>query len=101
MGRARYQDNARGRIIGDADGFLKLLFRREDMKLLGAHIIGEQATEIIHIGLMALLAGSAADVFVEACFNAPTLGALYKTAAIDAILSASGAKASPSVLAEA
>jgi NAD(P) transhydrogenase len=101
VGRANYRHNARGRIIGDLDGFLKLLFRREDMKLLGVHIIGEQATEIVHIGLMALLAGSTADVFIEACFNTPTLGALYKSATIDASLSAAGAKASLTALAEA
>ena len=93
VGRARYQDNARSRIIGDTDGFLKLLFRREDMKLLGVHIMGEQATEIVHVGLMAMLSGCTADVFVEACFNAPTLGALYKNATIDARLSASAAQA--------
>jgi NAD(P) transhydrogenase len=101
VGRARYQDNARGRIIGDLNGFLKLLFRRGDMKLLGVHILGEQATEIVHIGLMALLAGCTADVLVEACFNMPTLGALYKSATIDATLRAAGAKASLTVLAEA
>ena len=101
VGRANYRDNARGRIIGDMDGFLKLLFRRGDMKLLGVHIIGEQATEIVHIGLMALLAGSTADVFVEACFNAPTLGALYKSATIDAALRAAGAEVSLTALAEA
>jgi NAD(P) transhydrogenase len=100
VGRANYRDNARGRIIGDLDGFLKLLFRREDMKLLGVHIIGEQATEIIHIGLMALLAGCTADVFIEACYNAPTLGALYKSATIDATLSAEGAAASLAAVAE-
>jgi NAD(P) transhydrogenase len=101
VGRARYQDNARGRIIGDLDGFLKLLFRRGDMKLLGVHIMGEQATEIVHVGLMAMLAESTADIFVEACFNAPTLGALYKAATIDAMLAASGAQASLTALAEA
>ena len=101
VGRARYQDNARGRIIGDTDGFLKLLFRREDMKLLGVHIMGEQATEIVHVGLMAMLSGCTADVFIEACFNAPTLGALYKNATIDARLSASGANAASSELAAA
>jgi NAD(P) transhydrogenase len=101
VGRARYEDNARGRIIGDSDGFLKLLFRREDMKLLGVHIMGEQATEIVHVGLMAMLSGCTADIFIEACFNAPTLGALYKNATIDAKLSASGAKASLTALAEA
>ncbi len=101
VGRANYQNNARGRIIGELDGFLKLLFRRSDMKLLGVHIIGEQATEIVHIGLMALLKDCTAEVFEEACFNAPTLGALYKSATIDARLTASGAKASLTVLAEA
>jgi pyruvate/2-oxoglutarate dehydrogenase complex dihydrolipoamide dehydrogenase (E3) component len=45
VGRARYQENARGRIIGDQDGFLKLLFRQEDLKLIGVHIMGELATE--------------------------------------------------------
>ena len=86
VGRAEYKRNARGRIIGDLDGFLKLLCRRGDMKLLGVHIIGESATELVHIGLMAMLTGCRADVFNEACFNAPTLGGLYKTAAMDAML---------------
>jgi NAD(P) transhydrogenase len=101
IGRAKYQDNARGRIIGDLDGFLKLLFRRGDMKLLGVHIIGEQATEIVHVGLMAMQAGGTADVFIEACFNAPTLGALYKSATIDAMLHVAGSQASLTALAEA
>ena len=85
VGRAPYFSSARGRIIGDSDGFLKLLFRRDDLKLLGVHVIGEQATELVHVGLMALLTGSGAEVFEEACFNIPTLGALYKTAALDAM----------------
>jgi NAD(P) transhydrogenase len=87
-GRASYDDNARGRIIGDSSGFLKLLFRRDDMKLLGVHAIGEQATELVHIGLIAMLAGSAAELFDEACFNIPTLSELYKIATVDAIDSA-------------
>ena len=101
VGRARYQDNGRGRIIGDMDGFLKLLFRRADMKLLGVHIMGEQATEIVHVGLMAMLSDCTADVFIEACFNAPTLGSLYKNATIDAMLRAAGSKTSLTALAEA
>ena len=80
VGRALYSDNARGRIIGDTTGFLKLIFRRGDMKLLGVHVIGEQATELVHIGLTAMLMGATADVFDEACFNLPTLGDLYKLA---------------------
>jgi NAD(P) transhydrogenase len=92
VGRAAYFSSARGRIVGDSDGFLKLLFRRQDMKLLGVHAIGEQATELIHVGLMALLTGSGAEVFEEACFNIPTLGALYKVAALDAIKSTTTAR---------
>jgi NAD(P) transhydrogenase len=101
VGRADYQRNARGRIIGDLDGFLKLLFRREDMKLLGVHVIGEQATEVVHIGLMAMLSGCNADVFVEACFNMPTLGGLYKSATTDALLRKGGARAALTALAAA
>ena len=85
VGRARYADIARGEIIGDQTGFLKLLFRREDMRLLGVHVMGEQATELIHIGLMALLAGAGAELFNRACFNYPTLGDLYKYATYDAL----------------
>jgi NAD(P) transhydrogenase len=84
-GRAWYRSNARGYIIGDKTGFLKLLFRREDMKLLGVHAIGEQATELVHIGLVAILAGSGWDLFNQACFNYPTLGGLYQTAAYEAL----------------
>src|SRR5579863_7341345 len=59
-GHGPYFSSARGRIIGDSDGFLKLLFRRQDLKLLGVHAIGELATELVHIGLMALMSGSGA-----------------------------------------
>ncbi len=85
-GRARYADNPRGQIIGDENGFLKLLFRRDDLRLLGVHVLGEQATEVVHIGLMALLTEADADIFNRACFNYPALGDLYKYAAYDAII---------------
>ena len=85
VGRANYRDNARGRIIGDQDGFLKLLFRLEDHKLLGVHIMGEHATDVVHIGLMAMMCNASANLFVDACFNIPTLGLLYKTATLNAI----------------
>jgi NAD(P) transhydrogenase len=85
-GRAPYDHSARGRIIGETDGFLKLLFRRSDMRLLGVHAMGEQATELVHVGMIALMTSSSADLFDEACFNVPTLGALYKIAATDASL---------------
>jgi NAD(P) transhydrogenase len=92
VGRASYRDNARGRIIGDQDGFLKLLFRADNMKLIGVHVMGELATEIVHIGLMAMLTQSTAEIFVEACFNVPTLGPLYKTATLNAIRAAAANK---------
>jgi NAD(P) transhydrogenase len=85
VGRARYVDNARGQFIGDKDGFLKLLVRRESMQLVGVHVMGEQATELIHIGLIAMRFGSSVLAFTETCFNVPTLGTLYKTAALDAL----------------
>jgi NAD(P) transhydrogenase len=90
VGRGHYGTNARGRIIGDTAGFLKLIFDRSDMKLLGVHVIGEQATDLVHIGLIALMAGLSVSVFDEACFNIPTLGSLYKAAALDAMITASG-----------
>jgi len=83
-GRADFGHNARGVMIGD-DGFLKLLFRREDMRLLGAHCIGEQATELIHIALTALMAEATSELFINACFNYPTLSEAYKYATYDAL----------------
>ena len=90
IGRARYADNPRGQIIGDEHGLLKLIFRREDMRLLGVHVVGEQATELVHIGLIAMLAGVGASVFNRVCFNYPTLGELYKMATYEAILRRDG-----------
>jgi NAD(P) transhydrogenase len=86
VGRAPYAQCARGEIIGDQTGFLKLLFRRDDMKLLGVHIIGEQATEVIHTGVIAMLAEATAELFNRSCFNFPTLGDLYKIATYNAML---------------
>ncbi|MEW6307347.1 MAG: Si-specific NAD(P)(+) transhydrogenase [Verrucomicrobiota bacterium] len=85
VGKTRYNHNARGQIIGDKDGFLKLIFREDDMKLLGVHVIGEQASELIHVGLTALLMGAGADLFIQTCFNYPTLSETYKYATYDAL----------------
>jgi NAD(P) transhydrogenase len=85
VGRASYRNCGRGRIIGDPAGFLKLLYGSDDKKLLGVHVMGEQATELVHIGLMAMLMEATADLFDEACFNLPTLSELYKFATFDAI----------------
>ena len=85
-GAASYASTARGKIVGDTNGFVKLLFRREDMKLLGAHLIGEQAIELVHLGLFAILSGSGLEIFRDACFNYPTLAQTYRMAAYDALL---------------
>jgi NAD(P) transhydrogenase len=85
VGRAAYATNARGQIIGDGGGFLKLIFRREDMKLLGVHVIGEQASELVHTGLTALLCGAGAQLFIDTCYNYPTLSELYKYATYNAM----------------
>lgn len=86
VGRARYVDNPRGQIIGDENGLLKLIFGRDDMRLLGVHVVGEQATELVHVGLVAMMSGSGAELFNRTCFNYPTLGDLYKYATYEAIL---------------
>jgi len=86
IGSTRYADHARGRIVGDDSGFLKLLFRRDDMRLLGAHAVGEHATELIHVALVAMMSEATAELFNRACFNYPTLGDLYKYATYDALL---------------
>lgn len=85
IGRASYSRNTRGFIIGDHEGFLKLLFRADDMTLLGVHCIGEQATDLVHTGLAALLLEQKADFFINTCFNYPTLSEMYKYAAYDAL----------------
>mgnify|MGYP000403929215 CR=1 FL=1 len=84
-GRAAYYQNARGLIVGEKNGFLKLLFHAEDMRLLGVHIIGEQASELIHLGAQALLLGAGAELFIQSCFNYPTLSEMYKYATYDAM----------------
>ncbi len=85
VGRAAYGRNARGQIIGDLAGQIKLVFRAPEKTLLGVHIIGEDAAELIHVGLMVLLAGGAIDAFIDAVFNYPTLSDAYKYAAYDGL----------------
>ena len=85
VGRARADANARGQIIGDKDGFTKLLFDADDMRLLGVQIIGENASELVHIGLIGLMTFATADLFIQTCFNYPTLGEIYKYATYDAL----------------
>src|SRR5580704_17266158 len=92
VGRARYPNNVRGQIVGDRTGLMKLIFKKTDRRLLGVQIIGENATELIHLGMMALESGMALDVFIEFAFNYPTLSEMYKYAAYDGLGNLSGHK---------
>jgi NAD(P) transhydrogenase len=85
IGRAYYEENARGQIIGDLCGMIKLVFSPVDKKLLGAHIIGEQASELIHIASHVMLGNGVIDAFIEAVYNYPTLSDSFQYAAYDGL----------------
>jgi NAD(P) transhydrogenase len=84
VGVARYREIARGQILGDDSGFFKMLFHRDDRRLLGVHIIGTGATELLHIGQAVLGLGAGLDYFLATVFNYPTLAECYKVAALNA-----------------
>lgn len=83
IGIARYFELARGQIINDHDGMLKLIFEPKSRRILGVHIVGERATELIHIGQAVMTLGGTLDYFYETVFNYPTLTEAYKIAALD------------------
>lgn len=83
IGIARYNEIARGQLIGDETGMLKLLFHRHTRHLLGIHAIGEGATELIHIGQAVMAFHGKIDYFIDTVFNYPTLAECYKVAALD------------------
>ena len=85
VGKAQYKEIARGQIIGDSSGLLKLIFRHGTGEMLGVHIIGEGASELIHIGQAVLAFGGNVEYFINTVFNYPTLAECYKTAAFDGI----------------
>ena len=85
VGVAKYQELARGQILGDQTGKLKLLFDPGNLKLLGLHIIGEGATELIHIGQAIMNTGGTIEYFRDTVFNYPTLAEAYKVAALDGL----------------
>lgn len=85
VGRASYGTNARGQIVGDLEGMLKLLFDPESKRLLGVHVLGESATELVHVGMTCLNHGDTIDSFIHAVYNFPTLTELYKYAAYDGL----------------
>jgi NAD(P) transhydrogenase len=84
VGVSRYRELARGQIVGDSHGMLKLLVSPEDRTLLGVHCFGSGATELIHIGQTVMGCGGTVDYLVDAVFNYPTLAESYKVAALDA-----------------
>jgi len=97
VGRAFYRDNARGKIVGDKDGVIKLVVDRATRKVLGCHCIGERASELVHIGQAVMLLEGTVDAFIDMVFNYPTLSEMFKYAAYDALgtLAALAATARP------
>ena len=84
VGIARYREIARGAIMGDHTGLFKMLFHRDDHRLLGVHAVGTGATELIHVGQAVMGLGGGLDYFIKTVFNYPTLAECYKVAALDA-----------------
>ena len=85
VGLGRYEMNPRGQILGDTDGVLKLLFETDSLRLVGAHVIGTSASELIHVGQAFLLNNADAYQIAETLYNYPTLSDLYRHAALEAI----------------
>lgn len=85
VGKNRFGQHARGQIIGDLEGIIKLIIAAPSGKILGVHVIGEMASELVHVGMTAMHFGGGVDYFIQAVFNYPTLGDVYKYAAYDAL----------------
>ena len=85
IGMARYTELAKGQMLGDENGLLKILFDPNTLKLLGVHIIGDRAAEIIHIGQAVLTMDATIEYFRDTVFNYPTLAEAYKVAALDGL----------------
>ena len=85
VGRASYTSNSRGMVIGEKEGLLKLIFSVPEHQLVGVHIIGEQACELISPGMIALTLGADFNTFIQTCFNFPSLAEMYKYATYDAM----------------
>jgi NAD(P) transhydrogenase len=84
VGISHYRELARGHILGEAHGVVKLLVSSEDRTLLGVHAFGANATEVVHIGQVVMGLGGTVDFLVDSVFNYPTLAEAYKVAALDA-----------------
>jgi len=90
VGRSWFSDNPRSRIAGVTDGLIKLVFRRDDRRLLGVHIVGEEAAELVHQGQAVVQAGETIDRFIHSTYNIPTRSEAYKYAAYDGLQRLSG-----------
>ena len=96
-GRAHFRGNARGQIVGDTNGMIKLVFDAGSLELLGVHIVGENASELLHIGMMAMHFDATISAFIESVFNFPTLGESYKYAAYDGLGNVARRRNAPAV----
>jgi NAD(P) transhydrogenase len=85
VGRSSYRINPRGQILGDTDGFVKIIFDPGDQRVLGVTIVGENACELIHVGMSVIAMGASLDYFIQAAFNFPSLSDAYKYAAYDGL----------------
>ena len=85
VGVAYYREIARGQIRGDTTGRLKLIFHRETKQVLGVHVIGEGASELLHIGQAVMILGGTVEYFIDTVFNYPTLAECYKAAAFNGL----------------
>ncbi|MGD8620269.1 MAG: FAD-dependent oxidoreductase, partial [Gammaproteobacteria bacterium] len=85
VGRAHFSETARGQIIGEEYGFMKVLAAIATRELLGIHIVGESASELIHVGQMAMNCGATVDTLAACVYNYPTLAECYKTAALNCL----------------
>jgi NAD(P) transhydrogenase len=83
VGTATYKEIARGQIVGNTVGRMKLLFHRDSLKLLGVHIIGDEATDLIHIGAAVMAFGGTIEYFIDTVFNYPTYSECYRVAALN------------------
>jgi NAD(P) transhydrogenase len=95
VGRAKFSELARGQINGCPDGFIKLVTEPDGRRIVGCHIAGESASELVHVAQIAMVAGLGVDAFVEQIFNFPTFAEGFRVAALDLIAQRAGMQARP------
>ena len=85
VGRARFRANTRAAISGAVEGMVKLVFERDTLRLLGVHVLGDAATELVHVGQSVIHFGGTIEYFINSTFNVPTMTEAYKYAAYDGL----------------